>query len=101
MRPSNQYCQWRPTAIYKGGSENRSFLGLPFNNIKVAFLWQFSFGVITSIGAAYSLGSKWVMPGSIHNFFFIPQDVLFIRHKQIGLHGTIEISVNHYCRCAG
>ncbi len=88
-----------PTAIYKGGSEIGTFLGITINNIRVAFL-AFAFGVITSIGTAYILFSNGVMLGAFITFFYT-KGVFFEANKQIWLHGTIEISVIIVAGCAG
>lgn len=88
-----------PTAIYKGGSEIGSFLGITINNIRVAFL-AFAFGVITSIGTGYILFGNGVMLGAFITFFYT-QGVFFEANKQIWLHGTIEISVIIVAGCAG
>lgn len=88
-----------PTAIYKGGSEIGSFLGITINNIRVAFL-AFAFGIIASIGTVYILFSNGVMLGAFITFFYT-QHVFFEANKQIWLHGTIEISVIVIAGCAG
>ncbi len=88
-----------PTAIYKGGSEIGSFLGITINNIRVAFL-AYAFGVITSIGTIYILFSNGIMLGAFITFFYT-QGVFFQANKQIWLHGTIEISVIILAGCAG
>ena len=88
-----------PTAIYKGGSEIGSFLGITINNIRVALL-AYAFGVITSLGTAYILFSNGVMLGAFITFFYT-RDVFFEANKQIWLHGTIEISVIIVAGCAG
>lgn len=95
----NNIAHGDPTAIYKGGSEIGSFLGITINNIKVAFM-AFSFGVITSIGTAYILFTNGVMVGAFITFFYA-QDVFYQANKQIWLHGTIEISVIIIAGCAG
>ncbi|RTE53432.1 stage II sporulation protein M [Arenibacter aquaticus] len=95
----NNIAKGDPTAIYKGGSEIGSFLGITINNIRVAFL-AFSFGVISSIGTAYILFSNGVMLGAFITFFYT-QDVFYQANKQIWLHGTIEISVIIIAGCAG
>ena len=88
-----------PAAIYKGGSEIGSFLGITINNIRVAFL-AFAFGVITSIGTVYILFSNGIMLGAFITFFYT-KGVFFEANKQIWLHGTIEISVIIVAGCAG
>lgn len=95
----NNIAKGDPTAIYKGGSEIGSFLGITISNIRVAFL-AFSFGVITSIGTAYILFSNGVMLGAFITFFYT-KDVFYEANKQIWLHGTIEISVIIVAGCAG
>ncbi len=95
----NNIANGDPAAIYKGGSEIGSFLGITINNIRVAFL-AFAFGVITSIGTAYILFSNGVMLGAFITFFYT-QNVFFEANKQIWLHGTIEISVIIVAGCAG
>lgn len=95
----NNIAEGNPTAIYKGGSEIGSFLGITINNIRVAFL-AFAFGVITSLGTAYILFSNGVMLGAFITFFYT-KGVFFEANKQIWLHGTIEISVIIIAGCAG
>ena len=95
----NNIAEGDPTAIYKGGSEIGSFLGITINNIRVAFL-AFAFGVITSIGTAYILFSNGVMLGAFITFFYT-KGVFFEANQQIWLHGTIEISVIIIAGCAG
>ncbi len=88
-----------PTAIYKGGSEIGSFLGITINNIRVAFL-AFAWGVMFSLGTAYILFSNGVMLGAFITMFY-NEGVFFQANKQIWLHGTIEISVIVIAGCAG
>ncbi len=95
----NNIASGDPTAIYKGGSEIGTFLGITINNIRVAFL-AYAFGVITSIGTAYILFSNGVMLGAFITFFYT-KGVFFEANKQIWLHGTIEISVIIVAGCAG
>lgn len=95
----NNIANGDPAAIYKGGSEIGTFLGITINNIRVAFL-AFAFGVITSIGTAYILFSNGVMLGAFITFFYT-KGVFFEANKQIWLHGTIEISVIIIAGCAG
>ena len=95
----NNIANGDPAAIYKGGSEIGTFLGITINNIRVAFL-AFAFGVITSIGTAYILFGNGVMLGAFITFFYT-KGVFFEANKQIWLHGTIEISVIIVAGCAG
>lgn len=95
----NNIAKGDPTAIYKGGSEIGSFLGITINNIRVAFL-AYAFGVISSIGTAYILFSNGIMLGAFITFFYT-KGVFFEANKQIWLHGTIEIWVIIIAGCAG
>lgn len=95
----NNIAEGDPAAIYKGGSEIGSFLGITINNIRVAFL-AFAWGAFFSIGTVYVLFSNGVMLGAFITFFYT-QDVFFEANKQIWLHGTIEISVIVIAGCAG
>ena len=95
----NNISRGEPTAIYKGGSEIGTFLGITINNIRVAFL-AFAFGAISSIGTAYILFSNGVMLGAFCTFFYA-KGVFFEANRQIWLHGTLEISVIIVAGCAG
>ncbi|MEH6681575.1 MAG: stage II sporulation protein M [Sediminicola sp.] len=95
----NNIANGDPTAIYKGGSEIGTFLGITINNIRVAFL-AFAFGAIGSIGTVYILFSNGVMLGAFVTFFYT-KGVFLEANKQIWLHGTIEISVIIIAGCAG
>ncbi|MFK7812208.1 MAG: stage II sporulation protein M [Maribacter sp.] len=95
----NNIAEGDPTAIYKGGSEIGTFLGITINNIRVGFL-AFAFGVMASLGTVYILFSNGVMLGAFITFFYT-QGVFFEANKQIWLHGTIEISVIVIAGCAG
>ncbi|TKD57490.1 stage II sporulation protein M [Flavobacterium sp. ASW18X] len=95
----NNIANGDPAAIYKGGSEIGSFLGITINNIRVGFL-AFAFGVITSIGTVYILFQNGIMLGAFITFFYT-KGVFFEANKQIWLHGTIEISVIVIAGCAG
>jgi len=95
----NNIADGNPTAIYKGGSEIGTFLGITINNIRVGFL-AFAFGVMASLGTVYILFSNGVMLGAFITFFYT-QGVFFEANKQIWLHGTIEISVIVIAGCAG
>lgn len=88
-----------PTAIYKGGSQIGSFLGITINNIRVGII-AYAFGVITSIGTIYILFRNGIMLGAFITFFY-NEGVFFEANKQIWLHGTIEISVIVIAGCAG
>ncbi len=95
----NNIAEGDPAAIYKGGSEIGTFLGITINNIRVAFL-AFAWGAFFSIGTVYILFSNGIMLGAFITFFYT-QGVFFEANKQIWLHGTIEISVIVIAGCAG
>lgn len=95
----NNIAEGDPTAIYKGGSEIGSFLGITINNIRVAFL-AFAWGALFSVGTVYVLFSNGIMLGAFITFFYT-KGVFFEANKQIWLHGTIEISVIVIAGCAG
>jgi len=80
-----------PAAVYKGGSEIGSFLGITINNIKVAFL-AFAFGIFFSLGTGYILMQNGIMLGAFH-YMFYQEGVLGKAMTGIWIHGTIEISV--------
>lgn len=88
-----------PTAIYKGGSNWGSFLGITINNIRVAFI-AFALGALTPVGTAYVLFNNGVMLGAFFTMFY-NHNLLFEASKIIWLHGTIEISVIVIAGCAG
>ncbi len=95
----NNIAEGDPTAIYKGGSEIGSFLGITINNIRVGFL-AFALGAIFSVGTVYVLFLNGVMLGTFVTFFYT-KGVFLEANRQIWLHGTIEISVIVIAGCAG
>lgn len=95
----NNIANGDPAAIYKGGSEIGTFLGITIHNIKVA-IYAYVTGVVISIGTSYILFSNGVMLGAFITFFYT-KGVFFEANKQIWLHGTIEISVIIVAGCAG
>ncbi|MBF0597117.1 stage II sporulation protein M [Faecalibacter sp. WQ 117] len=80
-----------PAAVYKGGNELGSFLGITINNILVAF-YAFAFGIFFSIGTGYILMQNGIMLGAFH-YMFYQEGVLGKAMSGIWIHGTIEISV--------
>lgn len=87
-----------PMAVYKSGSEMGSFLGITFNNIRVAFL-AFALGALFSVGTIFVLFGNGVMLGAFITFFY--NYGLLANTTTIWLHGTIEISVIVIAGCAG
>lgn len=80
-----------PAAVYKGGNEFGSALGITINNIQVAF-YAFTLGIFFSIGTGYILMSNGIMLGAFH-YIFLKEGVLGKAMTGIWIHGTIEISV--------
>lgn len=80
-----------PAAVYKGGNEFGSALGITINNIQVAF-YAFTLGIFFSIGTGYILMSNGIMLGAFH-YMFLKEGVLGKAMTGIWIHGTIEISV--------
>jgi uncharacterized membrane protein SpoIIM required for sporulation len=78
-----------PVAVYKGGSNWGSFIGITFNNLMVG-LKSFAYGVTGGIGTAYVLLYNGIMVGSFQ-YFFEQQDVLWLSAKGIWIHGAMEI----------
>ena len=87
-----------PMAVYKGGSNIGSFLGITINNIRVAII-AFSLGVFFSVGTVYVLFSNGIMLGAFITFFY--NYGILDKTSTIWLHGTIEISVIVIAGCAG
>lgn len=78
-----------PVAVYKGGSNWGSFIGITFNNLKVG-LTSFMFGVTGGIGTGYVLLQNGIMLGAFQ-YFFEQQNVLWKSAKGIWIHGAMEI----------
>lgn len=78
-----------PVAVYKGGSNWGSFIGITFNNLKVG-LTSFVFGVTGGIGTGYILLQNGIMLGAFQ-YFFEQQGVLWKSAKGIWIHGAMEI----------
>lgn len=80
----------QPMAVYGGGGEIESFLGITVNNIKVSFL-AFVGGLFLSIGTAYMLFSNGIMVGSFFAFLFqygFGKEAMLT----VMIHGTLELS---------
>lgn len=80
-----------PAAVYKGGDEIGSAIGITINNIKVAF-YAFTLGIFFNIGTGYILMNNGIMLGAFHYMFF-KEGVLAKAMTGIWIHGTIEIAV--------
>ncbi len=88
-----------PMAVYKEMNETVMFLGITFNNIRVA-LMAFVFGIVFSVGSLYFMMQNGVMLGSFQ-YFFYDKGLLWESMRTIWIHGTIEISVIIVAGCAG
>ncbi len=78
-----------PVAVYKGGSNWGSFIGITFNNLKVG-LTSFIFGITGGIGTAYVLLQNGIMVGAFQ-YMFEKEGVLWESAKGIWIHGAMEI----------
>lgn len=88
-----------PMAVYKQQGELDMFLGITFNNVKVAFL-AFVMGVFFSAGTAWILFSNGVMLGAFQ-YFFYQQGLLLPSLLTVWIHGTLEIAAIVIAGCAG
>jgi len=88
-----------PMAVYKQMQEAQMFLGITFNNIKVAFLC-FAAGIFVSIGTVLMLFYNGVMLGAFQTFFY-QKGLLGTALSTIWIHGTLEISAIVIAGCAG
>lgn len=79
-----------PMAVYKKSHQVDMFLGITFNNLKVAFM-TYVFGIFLSVGTIGILISNGIMVGCFQ-FFFIERGLLMESALSIWLHGTLEIS---------
>ena len=88
-----------PLAVYNSGEEVTTFIGIAFNNIRVA-LATYVLGLFFSLGTAFMLFRNGIMLGAFQ-YFFYQYGVLKESLLTIWLHGTIEISVCIIAGCAG
>ncbi|MGY5351813.1 stage II sporulation protein M [Wenyingzhuangia sp. IMCC45533] len=78
-----------PTAVYAGGTNWGSFIGITFNNLYVG-LKAFVFGITGGIGTGYVLLNNGIMLGAFQ-YFFAEQGVFLKSLKGIWIHGAMEI----------
>lgn len=88
-----------PMAVYKKMNQVDMFLGIAFNNIRVAFL-AFAFGLLFSVGSGFILLQNGIMVGAFH-YLFIEQDLFVESALVIYIHGTLELSVIVIAGAAG
>lgn len=81
-----------PTAVYAGGEEMTSFLGILWNNVRVTFL-MFASGLIPFVGPVYFMYHNGVMLGEFQSLFFLyGAGIGFRSMTAIWIHGAFEIS---------
>lgn len=78
-----------PVAVYKGGSNWGSFIGITLNNLRVGALSYF-FGIFLGIGTFYILLNNCIMLGSFQ-YFFYHEGVFWESVRGIWIHGSMEI----------
>ncbi len=78
-----------PVAVYKGGSNWGSFIGITLNNLRVGALSYF-FGIFLGIGTFYILLQNCIMLGSFQ-YFFYQEGVFWESVRGIWIHGSMEI----------
>jgi len=78
-----------PMAVYKGGSNWGSAIGITLNNLKVGAL-SFVTGVAGGLGTIYFLFQNSLMVGSFQ-YFFYEQKVFWASVRGIWIHGAMEI----------
>ncbi len=88
-----------PMAVYKKANEVDMFIGITFNNIKVA-MYAFMLGILFAVGTLYVMMQNGIMLGSFL-YFFYDKNLLWESSRTIWIHGTIEISVIVIAGCAG
>ena len=78
-----------PLAVYKGGSNWGSHIGITINNLRVGLL-SYIYGVFGGVGTIYILLKNSIMLGSFQ-YFFYEQGVFWESVRGIWIHGSMEI----------
>ena len=78
-----------PLAVYKGGSNWGSHIGITINNIRVGF-YMYIYGIFASVGSLYILFKNSVMLGAFQ-YFFYEHGVFWQSVRGIWIHGSMEI----------
>lgn len=78
-----------PVAVYKGGSNWGSFIGITLNNLYVG-IQSFIYGVFGGLGTGLVLLYNGIMVGAFQ-FFFYKEGVLWESVRGIWIHGAMEI----------
>lgn len=88
-----------PMAVYQQVRALDMFLGVAFNNIRVAFL-TFAMGLLVSVGTAFMLVQNGIMIGVFHTLFY-EHGLLAKSLLVVYVHGTLEISAIIIAGAAG
>ena len=88
-----------PMAVYKSSESNAMFLGITFNNIRVAS-YTFTAGILFSLGSLYFLFVNGIMLGTFQ-YFFVTKGLFLDSFLAIWIHGTLEISAIVVAGAAG
>jgi Uncharacterized membrane protein len=88
-----------PMAVYKSAHETNMFLGITFNNLRVALL-TFLMGIVLAIGSVFLLIYNGIMVGAFQ-YFFIERGLFKESFLTIWQHGTLEISAIIIAGAAG
>jgi uncharacterized membrane protein SpoIIM required for sporulation len=78
-----------PVAVYKGGSNWGSAVGITLNNLMVGSK-MYTLGIFAGIGTLYALFENSVMLGSFQ-YMFYEQKVFWASVRGIWIHGAMEI----------
>ncbi len=89
----------KPMDIYASEEETTMFLGITLNNVLVAFR-TFALGILTPVGAGWSIFSNGVMMGCFMTLF-AQNDLFFEAFLAVMLHGTLELSAIVVAGAAG
>lgn len=79
-----------PMAVYKSMHQVDMFLGIAFNNLRVAFI-TFLLGIFCGVGTMSILMVNGIMLG-VFQYFFIQKGLFIESFLAVWLHGTLEIS---------
>ncbi len=78
-----------PMAVYKGGSNWGSHIGITINNLRVGLL-SYIYGVFAGLGTVYILFLNSIMVGAFQ-YMFYEQGVFWESVRGIWIHGSMEI----------
>lgn len=78
-----------PLAVYSGGSNWGSAIGITFNNLRVG-IYSYVMGIFGGIGTLWVLFQNGIMLGSFQ-YFFYQQNVFVESLSGIWIHGAMEI----------